>query len=261
MAVSESLQSAQRYRSTRRGTALVVGAFVATIGFAPRILAVPGGSGSTAQQLMASVSAAVKQQSAVSEEVEQVVNIGKAHVRTTETISLGLHAGEYQKIQRGTLHASGTLIVIKNRVYLRGNADFLATVLGFNSVAAQSEEGRWVGGVTSAFPDPTLDLARLKVNEDAYIIPIMTPPLKLIAPRLVDGQRVVGIQSTTSVHGQLDTTTFFITTKREPLPVEVINAAGNGGYRDVRRFASWTKQPQVVAPHSWVALKQNWLSR
>jgi len=234
---------------------------VATIGFAPRILAVPVGLGGTAQQLMASVRAAVKQQPAVSEEVEQVVNIGKAHVRTTETISLGLHAGEFQKIQQGTLHASGTLIVIKNRVYLRGNADFLATVLGFNSVAAQSEEGRWVGGVTSAFPDPTLDLARLKVNEDAYIIPIMTPPLKLIAPRLVDGQRVVGLQSTTSVHGQLDTTTCFITTKREPLPVEVINAAGNGGYRDVRRFASWTKQPQVVAPHSWVALKQNWLSR
>ncbi len=194
---------------------------------------------------------------------------GQRAVDWTQTVTEGLesytqttHAGRLDGTSSITLRVGKTTlnlnwILIGKTVYFDGNSGALTDALGFTTVAAKAEAGKWISATASA---GTLfqDLSSYLTVSSATSILDLVGELTFLPATTVRGVTVLGIQGIRLSEEEKVTETIYVKATGTPLPVELSQTQqGATGYT---YFGPWGQPPAAKAPPSALKLSKTWLT-
>jgi hypothetical protein len=157
-------------------------------------------------------------------------------------------AGLDRDIQRVTYRKGGntghvTVLVVADTAYVRGDVFAPTNYMGFSAARAASLAGHWMQIPHTARGYATVAAAvRLRSTLSELVLP---RPRLALPETTLDGQRVLGIRSTTTASGQRVTYTLYVRAARPMLPVAEV-AHGGANQMSVT-FSNWNK-PVTVSP-------------
>jgi hypothetical protein len=223
-------------RSLRAGLRSVVAVAVAICG-----LVGPASASVSPDRLFSSALAAARAQ-------RSVHYVSTAASRTVSVRMVG-DAALDRGIQRIAYRKGGktghvTVLVVADTAYVRGDAFTLANFMGFSAAAASGHAGRWmrIPHTASGFATVAAGV-RLKSTIDELTL---RRPRVALPETVFDGQRVVGIRSTSTVSGHRRTDTVYVRAVAPRLPVAEV--ALEGSTRLSVTFSNWNEPVKVSAP-------------
>lgn len=154
-------------------------------------------------------------------------------------------------IQRITFDKAGrsghaTVLVVRNTAYVRGDAFVLADYMGFPGADARRYAGRWLEVPPTAAWYPVVSASvRLRSAIDELKLPA---PLVVLPGSVRNGQRVIGVRSTSMVSGRSVTMTLYVQSSGPRLPVALVGRAGGNRYSAT--LGNWNRPVRVTAPGS-----------
>jgi hypothetical protein len=171
-------------------------------------------------------------------------------IASSPTVSVRMvgDAGLDRGIQRVTYRKDGntgfvTVLVVADTAYVRGDVFALTNYMGFSAARAASLAGQWLQIPHTESGYATVAAAvRLKSTLSELVLP---RPRLALPETTLDGQRVLGIRSTTTASGQRVTYTLYVRAARPMLPVAEV--AHRGATRMSVTFSNWNK-PVTVSP-------------
>jgi hypothetical protein len=194
------------------------------------------------KKLRASIATAMFAQGSV-----HYVEAGTAHGLRQSTVA---DVAADRGIQQVTVHVRGTtgrftVLVVDHTVYLRGDKPALHLDLGFPSAAARKYAGRW------------LSIPRTSPAYGALAADVTLPSLVAdhvgrrnisVAPAKVGGKYVLGLRGVTVVGAVSNTSTVYVRSAKQALPIEAKDVSSQQGFKDVLRFSGWSEPVRVTAP-------------
>jgi hypothetical protein len=200
-------------------------------------VAVPVAAAVTPDRLFSSALATARAQRSV----HYVVTADSPTVNVRMVGDAALDRGR-QRITYSTGGLSGhvTVLVVAGTAYVRGDAFALAKYMRFSTTEARRDAGRWLRIPPTAAGFATVS-AGVRLTSTLQELTLPKPRVVLPASML-DGQRVVGIRST-SAHR---TDTFYVRATRPSLPVADVSRQGQD--RVAITFSKWNEPVGIVSP-------------
>jgi len=157
-----------------------------------------------------------------------------------------------------TVHLGGktghfTVIVIVNTAYLRADATALNAYLGFPSTAARKYAGRWISipRTSAAFGTLAADVTVSSLVADH----VATRKTSIVGGTL-GGRSVIGLRGVTTVGGVSNTSTVYVRSAKQALPIEATDFSSKHGFRDTIEFSRWNETVSVKAPRHAVSISK-----
>jgi hypothetical protein len=189
---------------------------------------------------------------------------------STEVTQSGKSGGlQYITIRKGPDTGTASIILIKQKVFVKANVFGLENIMEFTPVAAAAEADRWIeitGGVTvpkteqEFYQNAAATLTVLSAVDQIGL----DGPLTLVPSLVVVGGKItLPVKMTATLSGGIHATcTLYLDAGDPPLPVEQVTTSTDAGtaMKGTDVFSSWGKAPVVVAPTASVPFDTAWLS-
>lgn len=161
-------------------------------------------------------------------------------------------------MQQITVHLGGetghfTVLLVKQTVYLRGDRAALHDYLGFPSTAARKYAGRWISvpRTSAAYGTLAADMTLASVVADHMPSSHLT-----VVQGKVGGKSVIGLRGVTTVGGTSTTSTLYVRSASNALPLEATDVSSKQGFSDRVVFSRWSEPVTVTAPAHAIPLSK-----
>jgi hypothetical protein len=189
---------------------------------------------------------------------------------STEVTQSGGSGGlQYITIRKGPDTGTASIILIKQKVFVKANVYGLENIMEFTPVAAAAEADRWIeitAGVTvpkteqEFYQNAAATLTVLSAVDQIGL----DGPLTLVPSLVVVGGKItLPVKMAATLSGGIHATcTLYLDAGDPPLPVEQVTTSTDAGatMKATDVFSSWGKAPVVVAPTASVPFDTAWLS-
>jgi hypothetical protein len=140
---------------------------------------------------------------------------------------------------------NATVLVVKRKAYIRGNAYTLHVYFGFAKAQARRYSGKWIS-IPHTNPDyPTVSAAATYASFLSFLFP--QRKLRLVNAT-ISGRRVVGVRGLATLEGSEVLETLYAPANGRPLPIEEKQFYPGHPGKGLTTMSRWNERVDVQAP-------------